>query len=76
MSEKRPVLFIDDESGEPWQLVADLNKEDHSQARTNIAPILDNLLDELCNGQSDDVCTLQLKRIDMTEAEINALPEL
>lgn len=77
-AKKRPVLFIDDGSGEPWQLIGNLDERPESKAlaKENVATHVVEYLKMLREGGHGDEYTMKLQRRDMTQAEIDALPDL
>jgi len=74
MPEKIPMLFVDDESGEPWQLIARMDEK--ILAKANSMAYVEVILEELRSAKSGRSICLTFKRIDMTESEIEALLEL
>ena len=69
-----PQLLIDDESGEPWQMIG--SAANVSLTADNIRAWAEVAIELLLSGQSGDMVTLRLKREDMTEGEVDAVPEL
>ena len=69
----KPRFFLDDDSGEPWQLFGDV--ENIALAAENfgatVRVAIDNLLTD-CDGG----VVLRIKRRDMTDSEVDELPEL
>ena len=70
---KKNRVFIDDDSGEPKCLVGDLDNPE--QAEKNIRSYVQVALDELLifPGESR---TLTITTKEMTDAEVEALPEM
>ncbi len=69
-----PQFFIDDDSGEPWQLFGDA--ESMELAARNAEAYFRVALEQLRDGSDGDELTLTIRRTDMTQAEVDALPEL
>lgn len=65
-------FFIDDESGEGWQLIGQAG--DVPLTVGNIKAYVQVAIDSLLCGRNGETMTLTLRRKDMTEAEVAALP--
>ncbi|KKL48164.1 hypothetical protein LCGC14_2328260 [marine sediment metagenome] len=68
-----PHFVIDDDSGEPWQLIG--SARDISLAAQNIQASVMVAIEEMLGGRLD-VVVLSLRRQDMTDEEVAALPVL
>lgn len=73
-SKKTAQFFIDDDSGEPWQLIG--SAEDLDMTIENLNAHLSVALDQLLEDGDGGEATLRIKRKDMTEAEVAELPEV
>jgi len=71
---KKPMLLIDDGSGDGMQVIADLS-EDMDIAKANIAAYVEVVLEQLQSSKHGQVESLHFKRWDMSEEEIEQLPE-
>ena len=71
---KAAQLFIDDDSGEGWQLIGSIRYL--ALAKANITAHLLVALDTLLDGEDGDRVTLTIVRKDMTEKEVSRLPEV
>lgn len=71
--QKRRCVFVDDESGEGWQLIGDLN--DKKMAARNALNYVQVAIDEL-EVLPGDVQILSFKIVEMTDDEIDALPAI
>lgn len=74
MPKKIPMLFVDDESGEPWQLIAQL--DDKILCKANVIAYVGVILEELRSAKSGRTARLHFKRLDMTEKRIAELSDL
>jgi len=74
MATKIPCLFVDDESGEPWQLIAKLDEK--ILCKANSMAYVEVILDGLRDAKSGRTFCLHFKRLDMTQSEIDVLPDL
>ncbi len=70
---KQQRVFIDDDSGEPSCLVGDLDKP--TQVEKAIRSLVENALDEL-RMNPDESRTLTLSAINMSDKEVESLPEI
>lgn len=70
---KKLRVFINDDSGEPNCLIGDLDNPD--QTEKNIRSYVEVALEELKHLPSEPR-TLTLTTKNMTESEVNALPEM
>ncbi len=71
--EATPQFFIDDDSG-PWQLIG--SAKNLSLSVENIKAYVQVALEQLLEEKSGDQIALMIGRQDMTEDEVDALPEL
>ena len=73
---KVPRFFIDDESGEPWQLFGDVGSLSvaYENGKTYVQCAIDHLLGAF--GKDGDEVTLTIRRQDMTDEEVDELPDI
>lgn len=72
-TDKIPQLFIDDGSGEGWQLFG--SASDAEMASQNAMAYIQVAIDVLLSDGEETMC-LTFKRQDMTEKEVADLPEV
>lgn len=70
----KPRLFLDDDSGEPWQLFGDV--ENIALAADSFKPTVQVAINNLLAGCDGDVVVLRIKRCDMIDFEVDELPDL
>lgn len=68
-----PQFFVDDDSGEPWQLVGSAGNIELTY--DNLTAYLWVALERLLTGESDETITLTIRRQDMTCEEVDEIPE-
>ena len=72
---KTPMFtFQDFDSGMPAELIGDGN--DINLTEKNIRPYIEQALEDLKDGSDGDYKTLRIVRKDMTEEEVEALPDI
>jgi len=74
MSKKRPVLMIRTEPGEPFLVTAFLDS-DMDKIHGETLPFIADMVEHLRCMNSGSEAELEFKRVDMTEEELEALPD-
>ena len=72
--QRKPQFFLDDDSGEPWQLFG--SADNPTLAVQNFMAFAQVAIDQWVEGGDGEVAVLRIKRVDMAEAEVEELPDL